>query len=136
MENETQLSKKMKSKGLKIILLFVGIIYCSAINAQEINGQTYVITNNGSVTDVQPYIDALNNSNMKNHRLKSTRNTIVFNTGVSVQLFSASEINTTSHPLNLADYPENFEPTRDIPVFSLGPNNFIMEEHHVKGKFH
>ncbi|MCX6294727.1 MAG: hypothetical protein NTX97_01460 [Bacteroidetes bacterium] len=126
----------MKSKVFKIILLFAAIIYGPILKAQEINGQTYVITNNGSVTDVQPYIDALNNSDMKNQRLKNTRNTIVFKTGVAVQLFSASEINTAGHILNLSDYPEHFETTRDIPAFSLGPNNFIMEEHHVTGKFH
>jgi len=106
------------------------------LNAQEIQGQTYAITSNGSVTDIQPYIDAMNNSDMQYHRLKNTRHTIEFNTGVKAELYSATEINTAVRALNLSDYPENFSSTRDIPVFSLGPNNFIMEEHHVVSKFH
>lgn len=125
----------MKSNNLfKAILLFAGMTFGAILNAQEIKGQTYVITSNATVTDVQPYIDALNNSDMKNHRLKNSRTTIVFNTGVTVQLFSATEINANVHPLNLADYPENFAANRDLPGFSLGPNNIIMEEHHVTGK--
>ena len=128
---------KMKANILlKIVLLFIGIFFSVAINAQEIQGQTYAITSNASVTDIQPYIAAMNNSDMKYHRLKNTRHTIEFNTGVKVELFSATEINTAVRPLNLSDYPENFATTRDIPVFSLGPNNFIMEEHHVTGKSH
>ena len=105
-------------------------------NGQEIQGQTYAITSNGSVTDIQPYIVAMNNSNMKYHRLKNVRHTIEFNTGVKVELFSASEINTSVRTLNLSDYPEAFAASRDVPVFSLGPNNFIMEEHHVTSKYH
>lgn len=125
----------MKSNILhKTLLLLVGICFSVVLNAQEIQGQTYAITSNGSVTDIQPYIAAMNNSDMKYHRLKNTRHTIEFNTGVKVELFSASEINTSVHSLNLSDYPEAFDPKRDIPIFSLGPNNFIMEEHHVSGK--
>lgn len=127
----------MKSNNLlKSILIFVGITFCTIINAQEIQGKTYAITGNGTVTDVQPYIDALNNSNMKYHRLKNTRTTIEFNTGVKVELFSATEINANVHRLVISDYPDSFSTTRDIPVFSLGPNNFIMEEHHVTSKYH
>jgi hypothetical protein len=127
----------MKSNILpKFILLFVGMCFSIIINAQEVQGQTYAITSNGSVTDIQPYIAAMNNSDMKYHRLKNTRHTVEFNTGVKVELFSASEINASVRALNLSDYPENFASTRDIPVFSLGPNNFIMEEHHTTSKYH
>lgn len=121
---------------LKIILLFLGVSLGMLANGQEIQGQTYAITSNGSVTDIQPYIVAMNNSNMKYHRLKNVRHTIEFNTGVKVELFSASEINTSVRTLNLSDYPEAFAASRDVPVFSLGPNNFIMEEHHVTSKYH
>lgn len=121
---------------LKITFLFIGICFSMILRAQEVQGQTYAITSNGSVTDIQPYIAAMNNSDMKYHRLKNTRHTIEFNTGVKVELFSAAEINASVRALNLSDYPENFASTRDIPVFSLGPNNFIMEEHHTTSKYH
>ncbi len=125
----------MKSKILlRIVLLFVGITCGTILNAQEIQGQTYAITSNGSVTDIQPYIAAMNKADMKYHRLKNARHTITFNTGVKVEIFSASEINTAVRSLNLSEYPENFEANALIPVFSLGPNNFIMEERKVTGK--
>lgn len=115
---------------LIVCTLFVG----NALQAQEVQGQTYTITSNGTVADVQPYINALNNSDMKYHRLKNSRNSIVFESGVTVQLFSATEMNTAGRSLNLADYPESFDASRDMPVFSLGPNNIIMEQHHVNYK--
>ena len=127
----------MKSNSIiKVSLLLVVMLLSFKIKAQEIKGQTYIITDNGSVSDVQPYIDALNKSDMRYHRLRNTRNTIVFNTGVTVQLFSATEINANVHPLVLSDYQESFEAKRDVPVFSLGANNFIMEMHHVNSKYH
>lgn len=114
--------------------MFAGICFSMILKAQEIQGQTYAITSNGTVTDIQPYIAAMNNSDMKYHRLKNTRHTIEFTTGVKVELFSASEINTSVRSINLSEYPVAFDSKRDVPVFSLGPNNFIMEEHHVDGK--
>jgi hypothetical protein len=126
----------MKSSIVKMTFLFIGILFYSNIKAQEKQGETYTITNKGTVIDVQPYIDALNKSDMKYHRLKNKRNTIVFNTGVTVELFSATEIYTTTHKISPFDYPETFDAARDVPVFSLGQNNFIMEEHHVTGKYH
>lgn len=121
---------------LKSLFLFSALFFSILIKGQEIQGQTYAITNNGTVTDIQPYILALNNSNMKYHRLKNTRHIIEFTSGVKVELFSATEINASVHTLNLSEYPENFSAERDVPIFSLGPNNFIMEEHHTKSKYH
>ena len=67
----------MKSKILlRIVLLFAGITFGTILNAQEIQGQTYTITSNGSVSDIQPYIAAMNKADMKYHRLKNSRNTI------------------------------------------------------------
>jgi hypothetical protein len=106
----------------------------SAQEQKEANGQTYTIINNGSITDIQPYIDALNHADMKYHRLKNTRTTITFNTGVTVQLFSAIEVIANGFSLNISDYPDNFESTRQEPVFSLGQNNFILEQHHPINK--
>ena len=125
-----------KNSLVKHILLFLGITFSAILNAQEIQGKTYAIIGNSAISSMQPYIDALNNSDMKYHRLKKVRNIIEFNTGVKVELFSATEINANVHPLNLSDYSEKFPTNRDIPVFSLGPNNFIMEEHHLTGKSH
>lgn len=103
---------------------------------KEIKGQTYRITDNGSVTDVQPYIDALNSSEMKNHRLLNKRSIINFRTGLKVELFSASEIYKIGRSINLTEYPESFDATHQEPVFVLGANNFIIEYHTALSKHH
>src|ERR1043166_4048493 len=98
----------LKKISLKTFLFFALILSGTVLKAQgmkEAKDVTYAITDKGSVSDVQPYIDALNNSDMRYHRLKNTRNTIVFSTGVTVQLYSASELITAGQPLNISDYP-------------------------------
>jgi len=102
----------------------------------EIKGQTYIITDNSNVTDLQSYIDALDSSVMNNHRLKNKRNTIIFKTGVKVELFSALEISKLGFPIILSDFPESFEATRQEPVFVLGRDNFIIEYHIASAKHH
>jgi hypothetical protein len=119
---------------LKTIFVFILFTFSMMLKAQEQEGKTYIITDNGSVQNIQPYIDALNSSNMKNHRLKNTRNTIIFTTGVTVKLFSAAEMIANGRTINLNDYPDSFDSNRDEPTFSLGSNNFIMEMHHVTSK--
>lgn len=103
---------------------------------KEAKGQTYIIIDKGSVTDIQPYIDALNNSDMSNHRLLNKRYTVVFKTGVKVELFSASEISKSGRLINLSDYLENFDASRQEPIFALGANNFIIENHTSSAKHH
>ena len=119
---------------LKFIFVFALFVFSTQLKAQEKQNETYLITDKGSVADVQPYIDALNNSDMKNHRLRNTRYTIIFTTGVTVQLFSAAELITNGRKINLNDYHQSFDSTRDEPIFSLGPDNIIMEGHHVTSK--
>lgn len=103
---------------------------------KEAKGQTYLIIDKGSVTDIQPYIDALNNSDMSNHRLLNKRYTVVFKTGVKVELFSASEISKSGRLIILSDYLENFDASRQEPIFALGANNFIIEYHTSSAKHH
>lgn len=122
----------MKSLSLFISFLF---FFSISVKAQEQNNVTYQIVDNGSVKDVQPYINALNKANMRNHRLRNQRTTISFESGVKVELFSAQELQNAGRSINAADYPENFEITRQEPVFTLGQNNFIMEMHHPENKF-
>lgn len=124
----------MKALSLFITVLFFSLAFSA--NAQEQENVTYRITDNGSVRDVQPYILALNKANMQYHRLKNTRTTVTFDTGVKVELFSATELIAAGRPISLADYPDSFDATRQEPVFSLGQNNHIMEMHHPVDKFH
>ena len=125
------------NKSLRVLTLLSFFLISYSVSAQdmkEVKGQTYVITDNGSVTDIQPYIDAMNNSDFKNHRLRNKRYTIVFQTGLKVELFSAAEISKSGLPVILSDYPEKFDSSRQEPVFALGANNFIIEYHTAQSK--
>lgn len=126
------------SNFLKLITLFIFLVIGPLANAQEqkeIKGQTYTITDNGGINDLQPYIDALNNSDMRNHRLLNKRYTVTFEKGVKVELFSATEISKSGLPINLSEYPENFDLSRQEPIFALGADNFIIE-YHIAGTKH
>ena len=125
------------NKFLKLIALFSFLIIgytASAQEQKEVKEQTYTIIDNGSVRDVQPYIDAMNNSDFKYHRLLNKRYIIVFEKGVKVELFSATEISKNGIQINLSDYPESFDPTRQEPIYALGANNFILEYYTALGK--
>lgn len=121
--------KKIQTFILTVILMSFSQYLSAQENnaAKEFNAQTYIIIENGNVTNIQPYIDALNTANLNNHRLKSERNTIVFEEGVKVELFSAEEVLANGiTSINPNDFPsqiENYTP----PIFKLGNNNYIIE---------
>lgn len=122
------------SPTIRSLFFATFMLFSMLASAQEEQGKTYVITDKGSVSDIQPYINALNKANMHNHRLRDQRYTIVFTTGVTVQLFSAKELVTNGRTINPEDYPEAFDSKRVEPVFSLGAQDFIMEMHRNKNK--
>ena len=126
---------KLKIKYHCLLFSFCFFAMVLAENSFSQQPATFRIIDNGSVKHVKPYVDGLNEANMENHRLKNTRVTITFKTGVKVELFSASEILKSGKAINLDDYPESFNITRKEPVFALGANNFIIE-YHTSGAKH
>jgi hypothetical protein len=112
----------------RLTAIFILFLFTSVGFAQEKNGITYSIIKNGNVTDVIPYVTALNKSNMRYHRLREKRNIIVFDTGLTVELYSANEIAANGVKCNPAEYPLVFAAEKKSPVFSLGPNSFILEK--------
>lgn len=121
-------------KGFTLFSFLLIGFFATAQERKEVKEQTYTIIDNGGVTNIQPYIDALNNSDMRNHRLQTKRYTIVFEKGVKVELFSATEISKNGIQINVSEYPENFDLSRQEPIFALGANNFIIEYHIATGK--
>lgn len=137
LKNYNRMKTTPTSSLLRLFVLFSFLLIGYTANAQdqkEVKEQTYKIVDNGSVTNIQPYIDALNNSDMRNHRLRNKRYTIVFDKGVKVELFSATEISNSGLTRNVSEYPEDFDSTRQEPIFALGANNFIIEYHIATGK--
>ena len=62
------------------------------------------------------------------------RYVVVFDKGVKVELFSATEISKSGLTRNLSEYPEDFDSSRQEPIFALGADNFIIEYHIATGK--
>ncbi len=119
----------MKNQEMKFILPFIFLLVQTFLCfSQEREGETYRITNHGTVIDIQPYVNALNAANMQYHRLKNQRNIIVFDTGVTVELFSGAELIASGREINLENYPDSFPSPRIIPQFFLGSNNYILEQ--------
>lgn len=110
--------------ALSVLLLAIIVAF-----SQEREGETYRILSTGNASEIEPYINALNAANMQYHRLKNQRHTIVFDTGVKVELFSGTELITAGREININDYPESFPVSRQEPNFFLGANNYILEEH-------
>lgn len=114
----------------------IGIIFMSFLqnlsaqennSFKEFNAKTYIIVENGIVTNIQPYINALNTANFNNHRLKSKRNTIEFEEGVKVVIFSAEEVLANGiTSINPNDFPSQIE-NYTSPIFKLANNNYIIE---------
>jgi hypothetical protein len=71
-----------------IILLFGGFTcYC-----QEINNRTYKIINLPKNTDIELYINAINNSDLQCFRFKSTCRVLNFKSGLSIEIFSYNKL--------------------------------------------
>ena len=119
---------------LKSLFLLAFMVVATIAISQEQNNVTYKIVDNGSVTNIQPYIDALNSANFKYHRLRNSRNLITFDTGLKVELYSANELIANGRNITVTDYPESFPSNREVPLFVLGSNNFILEQHTSTGK--
>jgi hypothetical protein len=96
---------------------------------KELKDKTYMIIDNGSVIDVQPYVNALNTANFNHHRLKSKRNTIMFEEGVKIELFSAEEVLANGISLNTNNFRNELSQSLDKITFQLGVDNFIIEKH-------
>jgi hypothetical protein len=131
----------MKTSLHRIFIAIIGLIIFTfsgqqalAQDLKEKNNATYTIIDQGGVMDVQPYILAMDNSDFRYQRLLNKRNTIVFQTGLKIELFSATEIAKKGLPIVTSEYPQEFPASHQEAVFAVAPNNFIIEYHTATGK--
>jgi hypothetical protein len=140
--NKNLLNTRFILKRIIFFILFLLLSFTSFAQQnvfKEMLNVSYSIPNIETISNPEIYVNALNNANMNNHRLKSARNTIQFEGGVKVVLYSAEEsfsngltnINPNDFPLQIQDYIP--------PVFRLADNNYIIELKqtiHAKGHQH
>jgi|TARA_B110000116_G_C16250895_1_gene322253 hypothetical protein len=114
--------------------VLIGFFFCIALNSiaqqnsfKEIENTSYSIQNSGTIANTSDYVMAINAANFNHHRLRLQRNTITFEGGLSVILFSAKEIEakgiTAINPLDFPIAIENY----NAPQFKLAANNHILE---------
>jgi hypothetical protein len=120
----------MSFKKITIIAAFLCIttsLFSQQSIFQELEGTTYLAQNKTTIQNSIEYIKAINSTNFNHHRLKSNRNTITFEGGFSIVLFSAEElIENGMQGISLLDFPTQIE-NYEAPLFKLGVNNHILE---------
>jgi hypothetical protein len=82
----------MKKAILKSAFIFSLLLTFSAVSFGQ--KSHYTIINNGNVSDISNYTEALDNAFLDKYRLKDSRRVLKFTTGVEVQLHSAQELFT------------------------------------------
>ncbi|MFH1320864.1 MAG: hypothetical protein ABII90_09465 [Bacteroidota bacterium] len=96
---------------------------------------SFTIIENGSVPDIKPYVDALNNANFDKYRLLDGRRILKFNTGLQVELYSANELYEKYG--KQVDH-KTVQKMGSDPVykneFTLLPSGHILEQVPVEGK--
>ena len=114
----------------------MAIVLVSTITlfAQEKKNETYKFLNANKVSNVGKYKTALSTANMTKFRYENKRNTIEFENGLKVELFSANELISngytvderrllTSKPINLGMY-----------TFTLSADNKTILQNFKKSK--
>ncbi len=88
---------------------------------------SYVYVNPESVSDLKPYTEALSKADMDRYRYMDERNTIVFESGLKVELLSANEMKALSLPVRI-ERVRTEKPGFDTgSVFRLTPDGGIVE---------
>ncbi|MBL4703396.1 MAG: hypothetical protein JKY54_02685 [Flavobacteriales bacterium] len=89
MKTRTSTCHNRTSVGINLTLFFAFFLISTISFSQT---ETYEITSQGSLTDVSEYANAMNDGNFDSYRFQSKRRTIVFESGVEVQLLSVNEL--------------------------------------------
>jgi hypothetical protein len=88
---------------------------------------SYVYLNPESVSDLNPYTTALSKADMDRYRYMDERNTIVFESGLKVELLSANEMKVLNMPVRV-ERVRTEKPGFDTgSVFRLTPDGGIAE---------
>lgn len=104
----------------------VFLILCMPLLSMQ-GTKSWVYVNPQSVSNLQPYDDALGKADLDRYRYFDRRNTLHFESGLDVQLLSANEMIDAGMPVR-TERVRTQEPEFDTkPVFRLAPNGVIIE---------
>lgn len=77
-------------KRITFLLLF--ILFAGITVSGQTTKRTYEITNSGGISDLEVYYSALDNYDLDRHRLINQNRTIIFDSGVEIELFSVQKL--------------------------------------------
>lgn len=83
--------------------------------------KTFDIIDNGTVPtgDVIKYEIAISEANMESYRNKTTRDTLTFESGLKIVLYSAQELYLIGYSINPSEYVDVRDPRYTSPIFRL-----------------
>jgi hypothetical protein len=110
---------------------FLSFLFCLGAHAQQYD--TFVIKSKGTVTDITPYVKALQSADMTADRYLNKRRTFKFTTGVEVELLSANELTAQGIKVNTSLLCTKKESDPD-PIYSLSPSGYILKGFPSHGK--
>src|SRR4051812_17825594 len=101
-------------------LIFAIMFYgAKTITAQEKNNSTFAIINQAGITNIQPYILAIEKANFNCYHLKKNRRKITFDTGVVVELYSLDEMHSKGVAFNSPCALDESKLQKKQPVYHL-----------------
>jgi hypothetical protein len=107
-------------KNLKKITIISFLIFISIISKSQSSIKTFDIINNGkSVSEVEIYEKIVSESNMENYRCKTRRDTLLFETGIKIILYSAQELYIRGYSINPSEYIDIRDSKYKSPIFKL-----------------
>ncbi|MFZ5554485.1 MAG: hypothetical protein ACOZCO_15300 [Bacteroidota bacterium] len=117
----------MKSKSLLILTVIVAMFVASSAGAQEKMGKTFTLSKGDAMSvSLEKYQAAIESGDFNCYRFKNKRRTIVFDTGVVLELYSASEIlQGGTLPANNCFMEDSYIPKAS--TFSLHESGIVIE---------
>jgi len=108
-----------KSKIMRKLILLTMFMIVSLLSYSQT--KTFTVIDNGSVptADVIKYETAISEANMESYRNKTTRDTLVFETGLKVVLYSSQELYLSGYNIDPSQYVDVRDPRYTNPTFRL-----------------
>lgn len=107
-----------------IYILFFTLI---GLNTFGQSPSTFVIANNGGISNVTPFENALSSANLENYRLADKRTTMKFANGILVELLSGKEVVALGGTVDLESMRKHDPDALKTSLFELHSSGIIME---------
>lgn len=117
-------------------MLVLCLSLTSLLSHAQTETKTFNITNNGTVTlsDLPKYENAILTANMESFRNKTTRTTLYFDNGLTIELLSAQELYILGVNINPNDYVDSRDPKFTFPTFQLTSDGHLIALYQSIGK--